>query len=313
MMDLLKELVKQPYWVIALILGAAMVTFPTVTIDKDYHWATHHPSTFIPVWIGIGLLLLSSIGFWFTLLSKPSKNAGEIGAGLDLTRVKESNGVLWTTVGGCEIRVINGRIEDQAVKAGIAIVLPCNEYFDDRCAGDTRSALGAYVNRVFDGQVAEFISMTNSECRKKLGIGVEQQKTDDERAESYGAGRCVLLTKPLGSSVPVAVVSTTTQRAGQGLASRISYLFDGMHELVTRLADARLNEVIMPVLGAGHGGIDPPLAFVGLVLAVAEAARYGQGGQRLKRVTIVVFKANADSSPEVDNVVVRRALALVGT
>jgi hypothetical protein len=243
----------------------ALVTFPSVTIDKDYHWATHHPSTFIPVWIGIGLLLLSSVGFLFTLLSKPSKNAEDVGAGLDLTRVKESNGVLWTTVSGCEIRVVNGRIEDQADKAGVAITLPCNEYFDDRCVGDTRSALGAYVNRVFEGQVAEFVSIAKDECRKKLGVGVEQQKTDDERAESFGAGRCVLLTKPLGRSVPVAIVSTTTQRAGQGLVARISYLFDGMRELVTRLADARLNEVIMPVLGAGHGGIAPPFTLTILI------------------------------------------------
>jgi hypothetical protein len=237
----------------------------------------------------------------------------DVGAGLDLTRVKESNGVLWTTVGGCEIRVINGRIEEQTGKAGIAIALPCNEYFDDRCVGDTGSALGAYVNRVFDGQVAEFISLMKDECRKKLGAGVEQQKTDDERAESFGAGRCVLLRAPLARSVQIALVSTTTQRANQGLAARISYLFNGMHELVTRLANARLNEVVMPILGAGHGGIDPPLAFVGLLLAVAEAARYGQGGQHLKRVTIVVFKPDGENPPAVDQVIVRRALALIGT
>src|SRR5215831_500336 len=29
-----------------------------------------------------------------------------------------------------------------------------------------------------------------------------------------------------------------------------------------------LVEVVMPVLGSGHGGIDPPMAFVGLVLAI---------------------------------------------
>jgi hypothetical protein len=86
-----------------------------------------------------------------------------------------------------------------------------------------------------------------------------------------------------------------------------------MHELVTRLANARLNEVVMPILGAGHGGIDTPLAFVGLLLAVAEAARYGQGGQHLKRVTIVVYKPDADNPPSVDEVIVRRALALIGT
>jgi len=263
--------------------------------------------------VGIGLLLLSSGGFGFTLLSKHGVNADHIGTGVDLTRVKESNGVLWTTVSGCEIRVVYGRIEDYAREPGTAIVLPCNEYFDDRCAGDTKSALGAYVNRVFEGQAAAFVSLIQDECHKKLGAGAEQQKTDEERAKSFGVGRCVLLLNPLGRSVPVALVSTTTQRASQGLAGQISYLFAGMRELVTRLADARLNEVAMPILGAGHGRIDPPLAFVGLLLAVAEAARYGQGGQRLKRVTIVVFKRDQDSRAEVDQVVVRRALALIGS
>jgi hypothetical protein len=313
MTDTLKALLKQPYWVIALILGVVLIALPCVTIDKNYYWLTHPPSTLIPVWVGIGLLLLSSAAYGFTLLSKHPKYADNVGAGLDLTLVKESNGVFWTTVGGCEIRVVNGRIEDQADRADVVVTLPCNEYFDDRCVGDARSALGAYVSKKFEGQVEGFVSLMKDECRKKLGPGVEQQKTDEERAESFGAGRCVLLTKPLGHSVPIALVSTTTQRAGQGLTARTSYLFDAMCELVIRLADARLNEVAMPVLGAGHGGIDPPLALVGLLLAVAESARYRQGGHRLKVVTIVVFKLDANSRAEVDEVVVRRALALIGS
>jgi hypothetical protein len=157
-----------------------------------------------------------------------------------------------------------------------------------------------------------FISLLQSECRKKLGAGVLQQKTNEEQSESFGVGKCVLLLKPLGHSVPVALVSTTTQRGGEGLSARISYQFEGMRELVARLADARLNEVAMPIMGAGHGRIDPPLAFVGLLLAVAEAARYGQGGQRLRGVTIIVFKPDAGTPAEVDRVVVRRALALIG-
>lgn len=220
---------------------------------------------------------------------------------------------MWTTVSGCEIRVVDGRLQDHPLDTGAVIVLPCNEYFDDRCAGDTKSALGAYVNRAFDGQVEGFISLVKDECKKKLGAGVVQQKTDDESAESFGAGRCILLLKPLERSAPIALVSTTTQRANQGLAARICYLFDGMQELVARLADARLNEVVMPILGAGHGGIDPSLAFVGLLLAVTEAARYGQGGQCLRKVTIIVFKRDSNTPAQVDSVVVRRALALIGS
>ena len=82
-----------------------------------------------------------------------------------------------------------------------------------------------------------------------------------------------------------------------------------MRELVDTLADARLDDVVMPVLGAGHGRIEAPLAFVGLLLAVAEAARYRR---YLKRVTIVVFKRDADTPAQVDRLVARRALALVG-
>lgn len=210
-------------------------------------------------------------------------------------------------------RLLKGRLEDHPLGSRTAVVLPCNEYFDDLCAYDAKSALGAYVNKVFQGQVDAFISLSKEECRKRLGAGVEQQKTADERALSFGAGRCVLLTEPLGRTVPVALVSTTTQRAGQGLVAKTSHLFDGICELVTRLVDARLYEVVMPILGAGHGRIDPALAFVSLLLAVGEAARYAPGGQPLRSVTIIVFKPEADAPPQVDPRVVRRALALVGS
>ena len=197
MTEVLKELVKQPYWVLTLVLGVVAVTFPCVTIDKDYRWISHPPSTLYPVIIGIGLLVTSVAGFGWTLWSKRPTNADPVG-GLDLTRVKESNGVLSTTVGGCEIRVVEGRLEDHTGDAEVTVALPCNEYFDDRCVEDKGSALGAYVNRVFEGQGTAFVSLMKDECRKKFGVGEEQQKTDDERATSFGPGRCVLLVKPLG-------------------------------------------------------------------------------------------------------------------
>ncbi|MGO9995380.1 MAG: hypothetical protein ACLPTF_23080 [Steroidobacteraceae bacterium] len=311
MLDVLKTLAKQPYWTVALVLGSGLVALPCLTVDKGFQ--VHPPTTYWPIGVGLCLLLLSGLAFGYTLVLKRAEVVSGASGGLDLTAVKERNGVLWTTIDGCEIRCVYGRVEDQVSEPGTGVVLACNEYFDDRCVGDTSTALGAYVNRVFDGQATEFVSLVAQECRKKLGTGTEQQKTDDERALSFGAGRCLLLSKPLGRSVPLALVSTTTQRAGYGLAARISYLFDGMREVVAKLADFRINEIVMPVLGGGKGGIDAPLALVGLLLALAEAARYGQGGQRLKRVTVVVFKRDEQAPPAVDPVVVRRALALIGS
>ena len=52
---------------------------------------------------------------------------------------------------------------------------------------------------------------------------------------------------------------------------------------------------------------------MGLILALTEVARYGQGGQRLRWVTIGVFRRVPKASLEVERMIVRRTLALVGS
>lgn len=309
MKDILKALSKLPYALAALILGVILVILPYMTVNFANIKIQNIP--LLPQVIGGVLVLLSIVAFWLTQRSKPV--AVDVGAGVDLTRVKQTNGGFWTTVEDCQIWVVNGRIEECPHATDTVIVLPCNEYFDDYCVRDAKSALGAYVTRMFEGQADAFIALMKDVCLKRFAPGKEQQKTDSERAVSFGPGKCLLLIKPLGHPVPIALVSTTTQRAGEGLAARISYLFDGMGELFKVMADARLSKAVMPVMGAGHGGIDTPLAFVGLLLALAEAARYGQGGQRLRKVTILVYKPASDSPAEVDPVVVERALAVIGS
>lgn len=229
--------------------------------------------------------------------------------GLDPKLVVERDGRLSATINGCEIAATAGRIEEFPTTAQTVVVLPCNEYFDDQCAYDTRSALGAYVNKVFPGKTGDFVSLVRDECAKNLGAGIERQKREHERAISFGPGRALLIQNALGSQVPIALVSTTTQRAGQGLVAKSSFLFEGMCELVTRLVDERLYEVVMPILGAGHGGMDPATAFVSLVLALAEAIRYVPG-RPLRSAAIVLFRKDQTSDCEIDSVVVRRALAL---
>jgi hypothetical protein len=311
MMEALKALFKQPYWIIALVVGAPLVALPCVTIDKDYHWETHPPTTLIPVVFGAALLASSILIFCFTLWTSHSKE--NAGTGLDLTRVKEQNGEMWTVVNGSEIRVLTGRLEDYVPDEKTLIVLPSNEYFDDECADDSSSSLGAYIHRKFEGQAKAFQSLVTEERKKQFAPGHICQKTPEVRAESFGVGRCLMLLNPLGRSASVALVSTTTQRDGEGLSSRISYMFEGMRALAEKMANARLNRVAMPLLSAGHGRVDPALALVGLLLAIAEVACYGQGSQRLRGVTIIVFRRDANTPAEVDPVVVRRALALIGS
>jgi len=85
-----------------------------------------------------------------------------------------------------------------------------------------------------------------------------------------------------------------------------------MKELITTLSETpRASEIVMPLLGAGRGGISSPLALVGLLLALAEAVRYGAGPRQLRKVSIIVFLRDEHSKPEVDPFVIRRALALI--
>ena len=242
-------------------------------------------------------------------LGKRDSSAEGVFLGLDPKLVVERDGNLSATINGCEIMATAGRIEDFRAPAQTVVVLPSNEYFDDQCAYDPRSALGAYVNKVFPGRTDDFISLIKSECAKNLGAGTERQKREHERAISFGPGRALLIQNALGSDIPIALVSTATQRSGQGLVAKSSFLFEGMCELVTRLADERLNQVVMPILGAGHGGMDSATAFVSLVLALAEAIRYVPG-RPVRSATIVLFRKDQTSDCEVDPVVVRRALAL---
>lgn len=225
--------------------------------------------------------------------------------------VRRCRGGFIASVGASEIRIVVGRIEAHPMGSDTAAVLPCNEYFEDHCAIDTRSALGGYISRHFAAKTHEFASHLKEHCKSRFGVGEQQQKTQTEFSQSYGVGRAILLPDPSQNAALIALVSTTTQRAGQGLAARMSYVFDGIRELFELLADSRINNVVMPVLGAGHGGIDPSLALVGLVTALAESAKYGADKQRRKNITIVVFQRSSDVSPDVSLDCIRKTLEIV--
>jgi hypothetical protein len=187
-------LFKQPYWVITLAAGVALVLAPSITIDKYYVWNGNIP-TYWPIGTGVALIVLSALTFGYSLMSQRDIDKNIVG-GIDLARVKEHGGGYWTKVNECEIGVVTGRIEEYKIDdRACAVALPCNEYFDDICVYDTRSSLGAYVNRAFAGEIDQFVLLMKNEAKKRLGPGTVWQKTNDESAESFGTGKCILWTR----------------------------------------------------------------------------------------------------------------------
>jgi hypothetical protein len=61
-----------------------------------------------------------------------------------------------------KINIIFGRLEKVSDNTNDSlVVLPANEYFDDDCRKDTKSALGAYVNYKFPNQNDKICEMIN--------------------------------------------------------------------------------------------------------------------------------------------------------
>lgn len=309
-LDGVKTLAKLPYQIAALLLGAGLIALSSINYGGPQGLSTHDPQWGLFTFGGL-LILLSPIAYFGSLYFS-QRSRSHIGAGvIDTSAVTEKNGILSTRVGDCDIEVRFGRLEDFRPEDTV-FVLPCNEYFDHGCILDGKGALGSFVERAFPGRADDFAALVQTECRRVFDTPQPQQKTNNEQAPSFGAGRALLLASPLNVDQPLALVSTTTQRAKEGLIARISYLFGGMNELVTQLTNTpRLKRVAMPLLGAGHGGLSPALALVGLLLALAEVVRFSPGAQQLRKVTIVIFRKDEQSKPQVDPAFATRALALI--
>lgn len=301
MFEALKTFVKQPYSTITLLTGALLILFPCVTINRDHDWITHTPVPLFLAIVGGTLIFASLVIFAYSLKPKP-----------DFQYLRERRGKLSITISGCEVTVIEGRVEDEFGSDAV-VVLPWNEYFDRACAEDRSSALGAYVSKVFSGQIEQFVDLVQNEAKKYFGEGTPKQKTKEEQDRSFRCGRCMLLQMPLGKEISLAVISTAAQAAERGLSAQILGLFEGIRELSKKLADARKTEVVMPILGSGHGRIHAPYALMSILLAIAEVVRSGDSAQGIKRLTIVNFRKNPDSLPQIERTTVRNIMNLIAS
>jgi hypothetical protein len=211
------------------------------------------------------------------------------------TQIREHKGVLTTRVRGTVISVVFGRIEDLSpIDTDSAVLLPANEYFDDDCIHDNRSALGAFMQRHFEDDLPSVRALVDAQLRDVPTTLVQKASGIEQR--SYGVGTCVFLDSADDWRCRIALGAVTTQRANEGLRSELPFIFAAVRRLVAGMCDRRLHKATIPILGSGHGGLSVELAFFGLVLALAETAMGPSGGQ-LRVATIVVFQNTPDDQP----------------
>jgi len=202
-----------------------------------------------------------------------------------------------------KINLKYGKIEEcDCEHNDTAIVLPANEFFDDECIRDKKSALGSFIQKHFPNQEEKFEELIRKELQNLNGKDVE--KEDGILQKSYGIGTCIFLKNPLNSNYNIIISSVTQKRKGIGLHSNISFLMQAINNIHLIALDKRINKIKTPLLGAGHGGLNNKISLFAIVLGFSQFLMVKQN----KEVTVVIFKKDEESKADINKKNIYRIL-----
>lgn len=283
-----------------LIVGLLLVLagwYQITDITKLQISPSPHPN-YLTGWLGVALIAASVARLFL------GERSFSLSRSVAISRTK--CGYL-SHIGDTEIEVILGRIDQCEPDDRAVIVLPTTEFFEP-CIGDPKTALGAYMRSHFPAEIPGVQAMIDAELKKFPSEAV--RKSAEVEQPSYGIGTCVYLAQPSPGSPPLIVTSVTTERDGEGVRAEVPSVFRVVEGIARTMAKQRLTSVYVPLLGAGHGGLRPAAALMTLLLAFC-AVRSKTFGQRIKRVHIVVFRADERSAPAVNERQIKSTLAAV--
>jgi len=185
-----------------------------------------------------------------------------------------------------EIFVDFGMIQDMTIDPlSSAVVLPANEFFDERCFEDGRTAAGAFVLRHFPSRAHHLQQLVRDSL---ANFPVELvERSGRAPLSSFGVGSCVYLHRPLDSQCRLIFAAVASDRPPDGLRTDLSTIFRVVERIRCIVAEERIPSVYMPLLGSGKGGVAAEIAFHTLLGALLDA-RCKSGGHHLKEVHVVV-------------------------
>lgn len=176
-----------------------------------------------------------------------------------------------------------------------AIVLPANTCFDDECIKDTRSALGAFLNRHFPTAINELQTMISEKAEALI-------QKDGSSNKMYPAGTTILLEKPLGSQFKILITAVTDISSDNRIKADTISVVAAIKEVCKLSASKRISGLRMPVIGTGHGGLDFSASLSLILLQVVQSVIH-EGCHYLKNITIVVYDPNNERQKEVHRIV----------
>ncbi|HKN17495.1 MAG TPA: macro domain-containing protein [Candidatus Sulfotelmatobacter sp.] len=303
-MGFLKELLaKQRYPVFLLLFGAASIFFGKYSVSGEITKLTLRPERLsvlqIPL-IALGILCVACSVVLFVV----DEDFVAYRRGCKIQKTKNGFEAKFRDSKLCVDFGMIQELYDPSDKRS-AVVLPANEFFDDRCFTDERTAAGSFTQKYFSsegvGRLRELVHrQLDGHTTESISVGSGEAK------KSYGIGTCVYLGQPLGQPVRMIFAAIASDRPPHGLRAELSTVFRVTEEIKCKLANEHLSTVFMPLFGAGKGGVPTEIAFLTLISALLEA-RCRDGGHNLKEIHVVVFQPK-DRDPDLAARRARRAV-----
>jgi hypothetical protein len=299
-MGFLKELLaKQRYPVILLALGGVLFFLGNYSLSGDLgkpHVTSRSPDVIFVV-LGIAMIAGSVILFLLDEDFIAYRGACRLSKTETGFRAAFRDSSLHVDFGSLQMLYSGDN-------SGSVVVLPANDFFDDRCFNDGRTAAGAFIQKHFPpGAAVGLRELVHAEL---TGKPYESIGAAGESRRSYQAGTCVFLREPCGRPVLIIFAAVARDRQPHGLSTNLGTIFKAVEEIKCIVAEERLSSVYLPVLGSGKGGVPPRIAFQTLVSALLEA-RCREGGHHLREAHIVVFETSG-KDPQVSRKSARRDL-----
>jgi hypothetical protein len=297
-MAFLKDLIaKQRYPVILLLTGVVLMFFGYYSISGELFKPQVKPVPTNAIFVGLGIIAIVGSGALFVLDE-------DFIAYRHGCKIRSSEFGFETTFRESKLGVCFGELQDlyDPSDQSSVVVLPANEFFDERCFHDARTSAGAFVGKYFPQEANALKELVHRE----LTANHSRDAAIIGEKKSYGIGTCVFLSNPLGRSVRIIFAAVATDRVAHGLRTDLSTVFKVVEEVKCIIANERLSGAYIPLLGAGKGGVPAEIAFFTLVSAFLEA-RCKDGGHHLKTAQIVIF-TRTDREPQVSNRRARRSL-----
>jgi hypothetical protein len=284
-MGLIKELLLRLRYSVALLLaGVLMIVLAQYSLSGQWNKLElkgRSSTSMVYLLTGLGLMLVSVFVYIleyddFSLWTR--------------CRLATTDSGFKTIYKDTEIYVDFGVLQDLYLPIdGPAVVLPANEFFDDRCFNDVHTAAGAFIRAAFDAsQAGALKGLITKELEACDFEDILHKNTETLR--SYGTGTCIFLDHPFGTPHRVILAAVATDREDTGLRTEMASIFHvmrGVHRIVSK--ERTISTIYIPLLGAGKGGVPAQLAFRALMIAVLEA-RCAQGGHAMKQIHLVVYQ-----------------------